>query len=145
MKSLFILFFLTFTCTLFAQADEYKAVAKTVNYYLEGGTNSDYETLMKAFHEDAVVGFINKENTLEFKKATDFFGGMKPGPKSDRKTRVVQINISGNAASAHLLIEAPTYVFNDYMNLLKFGDEWKIVNKIFHGSKPAYPPTSEEE
>ena len=57
---------------------------------------------------------------------------MKPGPKQDRLTRVVSIQLTGNAAHAELEIEYPTFTFIDHMNLLKINGEWKIVSKIFH-------------
>lgn len=130
--------FVCLSIGLFAQAKEYEAVAKTVNYYLEGGTNNDLATLLKAFHEEAEVKFINDQNELESKTVKDFFGGMKPGPKSNRKTRVANINISGNAATAHLVIEMPDLEFNDYMTLLKINGEWKIITKIFYGEKKRF-------
>ncbi len=138
MKFIITVLFVTINLNLFAQSDEYEAVAKTVNYYLEGGTNSDYETLIKAFHKDGEVKLINDNNELKTVKAVDFFGGMKPGPKSNRKTRIANINISGNAASAHLVIEMPDLEFNDYMALLKINGEWKIVTKIFYGEKKKF-------
>lgn len=64
--------------------------------------------------------------------AVEFFRkGMKPGPPSKRQTRVSSIEINGNAASARLEIDYPTFRFIDYMNLLKIDGEWKIVSKIF--------------
>lgn len=135
MKCIIIGILVSMSSLLYAQADDYKAVAQTVNYYLEGGTNNDLETLLKAFHPDAEVKFINDKNELQTKTVKEFFGGMKPGPKSNRKTRVANINISGNAATAHLVIEMPDLEFNDYMTLLKFNGEWKIITKIYYGEK----------
>ncbi len=135
MKSIITMFLLSISISLSAQISDYEAVATTVNYYLEGGTNQDYATLIKAFHEEGDVKFINDKNELQSKKATDFFGGMKPGPKSNRKTRIANINISGNAATAHLVIKMPELEFNDYMILLKINGEWKIITKIFYGEK----------
>ena len=128
---LFLLAFTTFTFSS-AQESDYQLVEQTVNYYLEGGTNNDFETLKKAFHENATMKFIGKEGYREV-NALEFFGkGMKPGPKQDRKTRIADITISGNAANARLEIEYPTFTFIDFMNLLKIDGEWKVVNKIFY-------------
>lgn len=128
---LFLLALTTFTFSS-AQESDYQLVEQTVNYYLEGGTNNDFETLKKAFHENATMKFIGKEGYREV-NALEFFGnGMKPGPKQDRKTRIADITISGNAANARLEIEYPTFTFIDFMNLLKIDGEWKVVNKIFY-------------
>lgn len=113
------------------QNSDYQNIEKTLSYYLEGGTNNDYEMLAKAFHKTATMKFIGdgytEVNALEF-----FKNGMKPGPKQNRKTRIASINISGNAANARLEIDYPTFTFIDYMNLLKIDGEWKIVGKIFY-------------
>ncbi len=114
-----------------AQESDYAMVEKTVNYYLEGGTNNDFATLKKAFHENATMKYITKDGYKEV-NALEFFGKMKPGDPQNRKTSVEYINITGHAANAKLLIEYPTFSFIDYMNLLKIDGEWKVVNKIFY-------------
>ena len=120
-----------FAFSSFAQESEIQRIEQAVNHYLEGGTNNDYETLAKAFHPTATMKYIREGyqevNALEF-----FKGIMKPGPKQNRITRIVDINLSGHAANAQLEIEYPTFFFIDYMNLLKIDGEWKIVNKIFY-------------
>ena len=127
--------FFVFSAPLFAQshAEEYPAVAKAVNYYLEGGTNNDFEMLKKAFHETATMKFIANGEEYREVNAIEFFkNGMKPGPKQNRETRIVSIDIAGDAAFAKLEIEYATFTFVDYMHLLKVDDEWKIVSKIFY-------------
>lgn len=118
--------------TTMAQETDYDLVAKTVNYYLEGGTNNDYETLKKAFHKTATMKYITKDGYKEV-NALEFFSGMDASkPKQMRRTRIEDITISGHAANARLEIEYPTFVFVDFMNLLKIDGEWKVVNKIFY-------------
>lgn len=126
---------LLFVCGLItiasAQKSDYALVEQTVNYYLDGGTNNDFETLKKAFHETATMRYIGEAYTEV--NALEFFGSrMKPGPAQNRKTRIAYINVTGHAASARLEIEYPTFTFIDYMNLLKIEGEWKIVSKIFY-------------
>lgn len=129
---LFSFFSFAIFSTSFAQESDYQLVAQTVNYYLDGGTNNDYETLKKAFHETATMKYITKEGYKEV-NALEFFSGMDASkPKQDRKTRIADITISGHAANARLEIDYPTFTFIDYMNLLKIDGEWKIVNKIFY-------------
>ena len=114
-----------------AQDGELEAIRTTLNYYLDGGTNNDFEMLKKAFHPNATMKSYG-ENYQEY-NALDFFGSrMKPGPKQDRKTKIVSVSISGTAANAKLEIAYPTFSFIDYMNLLKIDGEWKIVGKIYY-------------
>ncbi len=124
-----------------AQESDYELVAKTVNYYLEGGTNNDFETLKKAFHETATMKYMTKDGYKEV-NALEFFSGMDASkPKQNRMTRIEDITISGHAANARLEIEYPTFLFIDFMNLLKIDGEWKIVNKIFY-RKPKMGPVN---
>ncbi len=127
--SLLILFLIT---TAQAQDSDYTLVEKTVSYYLNGGTNNDFDTLKKAFHETASMKFISGDGYKEVNAIEFFESRMKPGPKQDRLTRIASIDIAGNSASAKLEIEYPTFTFIDYMNLLKIEGEWKIVSKIFY-------------
>lgn len=131
MRNFFLFFLLVgFLGSVNAQSD-YELVEQTLNYYMEGGTNKDFNTLKKAFHETATMKYITKEGYKEV-NALEFFSGMKPGPKADRKTRIAEITISGNAANARLELEYKDFTFVDFMNMLKIDGEWKIVSKIFH-------------
>ena len=128
---------LSITSTAFAQsvAEEYPVIAQAVNYYLEGGTNNDFDTLKKAFHETATMKYMSNGEYREV-NALEFFGkGMENSagkPPQNRKTRIVSIDVAGDAAFAKLEIEYPTFTFVDYMHLLKVDGEWLIVSKIFH-------------
>ena len=56
-----------------AQTDsDYELVEQTVSYYLDGGTNNDFETLAKAFHETATMKYIN-DNGYQEVNALEFF------------------------------------------------------------------------
>lgn len=118
----------------YAQAADslYRQVCKPLNYYLEGGTNNDFDVLKKAFHTNATMKFMSADGYKEV-NALDFFREkIKPGPPQDRITRIVSVSVSGNAASAMVEAEYEDFTFIDYMNLLKTGEEWKIVGKIFY-------------
>ena len=128
------LLFLVFFTTANAQetTSDYALVEQTVSYYLDGGTNRDFEILKKAFHETATMKYITGDGYTEVNALEFFRKGAKPGPKVNRQTRVVHIDISGHAATAKLEIDYPTFTFVDYMTLLKIEGEWKIVSKVFY-------------
>lgn len=127
-----LLVFLNITGITFAQESEYKQVAQTVSYYLDGGTNKDFNTLKKAFHKNATMKFIKKGAYVEVNALEFFKKRMKPGAKQNRKTHISYINITGNVASAKLEIDYENFGFIDYMNLIKIDNEWKVVSKIFY-------------
>ena len=109
-------------------------IEKTLNYYLEGGTNNDFEMLSKAFHKNASMKFISN-NIYKEVNAIEFFKKIiKPGPRQNRKTKITYIDINGFTASSKIEIEYETMILTDYMNLLKIDGEWKIVSKIYNRS-----------
>lgn len=131
------LFFL-FTIGLSAQATDLQLIEKTLNYYLDGGTNNDFSMLEKAFHPDATMKFVG--DAYKAVNAVDFFRNAMEsgsGSKQKRKTRIVTVNVTGNAANAQLEMEYANFMLIDYMNMLKIDNEWKIVSKIFT-KKEAY-------
>ncbi|TMU55683.1 nuclear transport factor 2 family protein [Flagellimonas algicola] len=131
MRNLFLcLFSLGIIGMVNAQSD-YELIEQTLGYYMEGGSNRDFNTLKKAFHETATMKYITEEGYKEV-NALEFFSGMKTGDRINRKNRIAEITVSGHAANARLELEYPDFTFVDFMNLLKIDGEWKIVNKIFY-------------
>jgi Putative lumazine-binding len=112
-------------------SDELAAITKTLNYYIEGGTNRDSAMFAKAFMTDGQMIFM-RDDTLKIVPLKDFVAGTKPGEKLNRICRITNIQIYGNAATARLELVYSTHTFVDFMNLLKTRDGWKIVNKIFY-------------
>jgi hypothetical protein len=137
MKTFFTLASLIIACfthnTLFAQhsSDEYASITKTLNYYIEGGTNRDSATFAKAFMTDGQMIYM-RNDTVKIVPLKDFIAGMKPGEKAKRNCRITNIQLFGNAATARLELVYDEFTFVDFMNLLKTKDGWKIVNKIFY-------------
>lgn len=136
MKSLLLSLCFLSVSSLFAQSfsDDHAAIAKTVNYYLEGGTNGDFETLKKAFHPEAKMTYLSNGEYKSVNAVEFFENGMKKsaGKKSNRETRIASIDLAGHAAVAKLEIVYPTFKFIDYMQLLKVDGEWKIISKSFY-------------
>ena len=131
-RNVLILFFtVSVFSTINAQESDYQLIEKTLNYYMEGGSNRDFNTLKKAFHDTATMKYITEEGYKEV-NALEFFSGMKTGSRIDRTNRIAEITVSGHAANARLELEYKDFTFVDFMNLLKIDGEWKIVNKIFY-------------
>jgi len=129
--SFILISFLTTIGTIHAQDTDVEQVKKTVSFYLDGGTNNDFETLKKAFHKDARMKYLRGGKYYDVNALEFFKSRMKPGPKQKRETKIASVSITGNAASAILEIEYDTFTFTDYMNLLKIDGKWQVVNKIF--------------
>lgn len=125
--------------------DDLASITKTLNYYIEGGTNRDSATLAKAFMTDGQMLFM-RGDTLRIVPLKDFVAGVKPGEKIKRSCRIASIQIAGSAATARLELVYDDFTFIDFMNLLKTKDGWKIVNKIFYREdKPKEESKPKEE
>jgi protease I len=129
---------LALSCLAFSIAEaqtkeqEIEAVKVVCNYYLDGGTNGDSVLFSKAFSPGGQMQYM-RNDTLVVVSLKDFMARMpNNGKKQDRKTKIETVEVFGNAATAKLTIEFPTFYFHDIMSLLKTKEGWKIVSKIFY-------------
>jgi len=130
--SIAILF--TFSFATKAQTDlkTMQDIQVVLTYYLDGATNGDSLMFSKAFVPDGQMRYMRNDTIMNV-ALKDFMARMRnTGTKTDRKTKIENIQVFGNAASAKLTIEYPTFYFHDMMSLLKTKDGWKIVGKIFY-------------
>jgi hypothetical protein len=104
--------------------------------YFRGHATGDGENFRRAFHPDARLFFIREGKVTQW--TLEEYAGRasgKPAPdERERKRRIESIDITGNAATAKIVLDYPAVTFTDYMSLLKIGDEWKIVNKTFYAN-----------
>jgi protease I len=123
-----------FPCASKAQTDlkTMQEIQTVLTYYLDGATNGDSVMFSKAFVPDGQMRFMRNDTIMNV-VLKDFMARMRnTGTKTERKTKIENIQVFGNAASAKLTIEYPTFYFHDIMSLLKTKDGWKIVGKIFY-------------
>ena len=117
---------------LTAQDNDLQSIKKTLDDYMIGGTERDAERVASAFHPQAMMKFVGNEGYKEVNAADFFRNGIKPGAKVDRICEVEDIDKTGHAATAKILLKYPDKIYTDYMTLLKVDEGWKIVNKSFH-------------
>ena len=111
-------------------AAEREAVEKPLKMYLSG----EPEQLKQAFHPGATMFFARNDSLIavpipEYIARVEESRAKGPPPK--RIERIAQVDISGTSAVARLELEYPQQKLTDYMSLVKYGGEWRIVNKIF--------------
>lgn len=123
------------SATAFAQKTDRELVEETLWNYMDGGTYGDTARMAKVFHPSASMKFINKQ-TGQFTDMpiADYLARIKAsaGKKTDRKTRILSVDIVGTAAQARLELDYPTFQFIDLFNLLKINGTWLVVSKIFY-------------
>lgn len=116
---------------LYAQTDT-ELITATLNDYIEGTANGQPERLRRAFHPDFNLYFVNKDS-LRVWSGKDYIGNIQEGVKNDRKGKIISIDIEKDAASAKIEIDIPSSkrVYTDYLLLLKYQGQWKIIHKSF--------------
>jgi hypothetical protein len=113
------------------EATEREAVEKPLKMYFSG----DPEQLKQAFHPGATMFFARNDSLIAVPIPEYIARVAASRAKGDappqRTERIAQVDITGTSAVARLELEYPQQKITDYMALVKFGGEWKIVNKIF--------------
>ena len=113
-----------------AQTTDLQLIEKTVNYYFDGMVNHKSESFLEAFHPTATMKWIGEEYT-EVNAVEALSGYVESNPTVKTMTRILAINVIGDAANVQLELEYETFSFIDFMHLLKINGEWKIVSKIY--------------
>ncbi len=109
-----------------------RQIQEVCTYYLDGATFGDSLLFSKAFVPDGQMRYM-RQDTLMNVSLRDFMARARNnGARQNRKTKIESIQVYGDAATAKLTIENPTFYFHDIMSLLKTSEGWKIVSKIFY-------------
>ncbi len=127
---LFVCFWAMISFTTQAQSDE-DLIKATLNNYLDGGTNGDPEQFKSAFVNDAVQRGISSKGTVTGMTVESLSSKIKPGQKMERTTSIVSYSYAGNCATAVTETAYETSKIIDMLNLLKIGNEWKIVTRVY--------------
>ena len=109
--------------------------------YIQGHATGNGDFMRKAFHTDAKI-MAFRDGKLMNMTAEEFasrFNGKPAADEAQRKRRIENVEITGNAGVGKIVLEYPTVTYTDYMSLLKVGDEWRIVNKVFYAEPKAKP------
>ena len=115
------------------KVDEYDAITKTIQHYIDGAKSGRGADMTPAFHRDATIfGYVGE----------DLFAGPiqglfdwndQNGPAEDIQARITSIETCGTIAVARLEIDNWTgHRFTDVFTLLKVDGAWKVMNKVFH-------------
>lgn len=111
------------------QNDEKALISNTIETYFEGWMTGDTTLLGRAMHSTCQLKNVKEDKVLEFDRST-YLGFFKPRPRRENSGgRIIEIDVTGNIASAKCEIETPERLYTDYFNLMKIKDKWYIVDK----------------
>ena len=133
MKKLLFLLLLISVQQLSAQKEkEFELINQTLLDYIEGTANGEPNRLKRAFHKDFNLYYVQNDS-LKIWNGQEYMAGVKEGQKSNRIGRVVSIDYTDSAATAKIEIDMPARkrLYTDYLILLKYEGQWKIIHKSF--------------
>ncbi len=118
--------------------NEYDAIARTIQHYINGAKTGKGDDMKPAFHKDATIfGYVGP----------DLFAGPiqqlfawndQNGPATGLQARIASIDLIDTVATVRLELANWTgHRFTDLFTLLKVDNEWKIMNKVFHLHPPS--------
>lgn len=113
--------------------------------YIHGAFNElNPEAMKTTFHEDFAIFSPGKEGKINRYPIANWVEGTKKrkaNPNFDPEKnkwghKFVRVDVAGNAAHVELeLSRNGKLVYTDYLSLLKFDGEWKVVAKVYHEYK----------
>jgi hypothetical protein len=118
------------------KASDLDKILEAVENYFQGMYHSDTERLKKAFHPEAyLMGYF--QGKLARIPLEGWLGmiAKTPAPASGGEVydmKIVSTDVKENVASVKVEDLYRGLRFTDYLTLIKFGDEWKIVHKAFY-------------
>jgi hypothetical protein len=77
--------------------------------------------------------FIKRDGSLGQLSQAEWYRGFAAtaGKEEQGTLEIVSVDVTGSAASVKVMETYATSVYVDYLNLLRIGQEWRIVNKIY--------------
>jgi hypothetical protein len=123
-----------------------EAIRATVQGDFDGMMTPSTDALKGSFHpESRLIGLSDGELVIipfnDWQASYDREFDEDWGNEAFRN-KIVSVDIAGTAAVAKVDLQWPRVHYIDYLSLIKIGDEWKIVNKIWHQGPPVEPDPS---
>jgi len=112
---------------------EYDAIAKTIQHYIDGGRSGKGADMKPAFHPDATIFSYVGPDLFAGPIQELFDWNDKNGPAAVMQVRIANVDVAGTIATARLEIDNWTgHRFTDMFTLLKVDGQWKIISKVFY-------------
>ncbi|HEX8274437.1 MAG TPA: nuclear transport factor 2 family protein [Longimicrobiaceae bacterium] len=114
-------------------ADE-AGVRAALQHYLDGHATGRAEHFAAAMHPEMRMFWI-RDGALSQRTQAEYVAGASGRPAADEAQRrrwIEEVDVTGDAAVAKVVLDYPQARITDYMSLLRVDGEWRIVNKTFH-------------
>ncbi len=132
MNKILIIMLLVFGIQNSSAQSDLELIAATLMDYIEGTANGEPDRVSRAFHSELNLYSITNDS-LKVWYGQNYIGGIKEGKKSNRIGRIVSIDFENDASMAKIEILMPDAkrIYTDYLMLLKYEGNWKIIHKSY--------------
>ncbi|MES2517861.1 MAG: nuclear transport factor 2 family protein [Bacteroidota bacterium] len=129
---LFLFFISASMMTAKAQSED-EAVKLCVNNYLNGVLKGDAALLNQAFHPTAILRTVSAAGAIQDIPVAKFVASMPAGGIQTKggSTKLVAYSYIGVSALATVELQFGDFKYIDLLSMLKFGNEWRIVSRVF--------------
>lgn len=116
--------------------DDRSAIEQTIQTYFDGLYEGDADKLASIFHETSALTY-EQDGQLVVLPLAQWLKAVRerPAPKAKglaRDDAILLIDQSGpTTALVKVKCQMPPRYFTDYLNLLKIGGRWVVVQKVF--------------
>lgn len=114
--------------------EDYDAVLKVVQGYVDGLREGSVEQLKKTFYKDAVM-YGHLGDDLSEGSINNLYTYIEQfGAAPEIKTHLSMLHKTPTTAIVRVEMEkdAANEDFTDYHSLIKINNEWKVIAKLFH-------------
>lgn len=114
-------------------ASEEATVRQTVEAYLHGLKFNDVTSLKQAFWPEARLFFRTRDGHLGQLTQEQWYAGFaaSAGKEEEGDLRIAALGVTRDIASVTVVEDYARSRYTDYLSLLKFDGEWRIVSKVF--------------
>jgi len=115
-----------------ARTDDYDAIVRVVQLYIDGFNDNDVGKFKEAFHEDAWMFYVDADGSLYKNPVSRSFEEWATPPSWGVVGRFISVSQVGDAAAVQLSWDRASDKSSgwiDFHNLLKINGVWKITNK----------------
>lgn len=132
-KFILFLFFISVSIVSVKAQSEDEAVKMCVNNYLDGVSKGETAKLNQAFHPTAILRTVSAAGAIQDIPVAKFVASMPAGGISTKggSTKMVSYSYVGVSALATVELLFGDFKYVDLLSMLKFGNEWKIVSRVF--------------
>lgn len=116
-----------------ATPQERAGITKAIAYYIQAGRKGDSRIAQKGFSPAATMSWA-ENNTLKTVPIKALYAYFDEKPRS-ASCEIAACSIAGDIAMARVESAFDDARFTDMFTLVKDGENWKIVSKIYHLKK----------